>query len=367
MKIGIDSKRIFSNRTGLGVYGRNLVYGLSKLKSAHEYFLYSPNQSDEYLDKQLLSSNFFIRTSKFISSYFWRTFSIKKDLQEDKIDIYHGISNELPIGIEKSRVKTIIDIHDLCFVHFKADYSWFDQQVFWFKARRAAKYSNLIVATSQATKKDIVHYFDVPAEKVEVVYQCCDHSFYNSLAPTSIENVQAKYGLPKEYVLCVGTIQGRKNQKAIIKAMAKIPKKDQVSIVLVGQGKKYLDETILLSKNLGIDMLILNNVSFADLPAVYQGARLFVYPSIVEGFGIPVLEAMASQTPVITSKATSMAEIIQNEECLVNPKDIKGLSHKMHEFLQSDNTSRIKKAHLRSLEFSQEIFAKQIKSLYESI
>lgn len=367
MRIGIDAKRIFSNATGLGVYGRNLMYGLSSLNPEHDFLLYTPKQSTRLLQSSQLSEHFSIQEADALSSYFWRTFSIKKDLERDGLDIYHGLSNELPIGIEHTGIKCIVDIHDLCFVRFKADYSWLDRQIFWYKAQRAAKYSHKIIATSLATKKDIIRYFDVPSEKVEVIYQCCDQSFYNTQTDQQIRAIRLKYTLPKDFVLSVGTIQGRKNQKAIIEAMALLPKAQQAPIVLVGNGKQYLSELLSLAKELKLSVHLLPNVNFNDLPSIYQSAKIFIYPSIIEGFGIPVLEAMASKVPVITSRDTSMAEVIQNEACLVDPTDRKELSEKIAQFLSQENSDLIEEAHVRSLDFSQELFAQKVLKIYKSL
>ncbi len=365
MKIGLDAKRIFSNATGLGVYGRNLVYGLNKVPSAHSFTLFTPKDSNQHINKSILNPQFEVKSAKTFSSYYWRTLAIKKDLRSNEIDIYHGLSNELPIGIEKLNIKTVVDIHDLCFIHFKSDYSFLDRQIFWYKSKRAARVSNKIIATSQATKKDIVRFFQVPAEKVEVVYQCCDQSFYSS--SEILQQTKKKYQLPEKYVLSVGTIQGRKNQKAIVRAMAQLPKKEQIAIVLVGQGKSYLEELLKISAELKVEVVHIHNVYFNDLPSIYQSASLFVYPSFVEGFGIPVLEAMASKIPVITSRDTSMAEIIKNEDCLINPADHKELAKKIAFFLKQSNTEVIERSYHRALEFSQELFAKKVLEIYQNL
>ena len=211
-------------------------------------------------------------------------------------------------------IKTIVDIHDLCFVRYPEDYSWLDRQIFWFKSLRAARVSSKIIATSLATKRDIIELFEIPESKIEVVYQCCDSSFYQQLDKGYIGKIKTKYQLPDKYVLSVGTIQGRKNQKSIVKAMAQIDLKKRLPIVLLGQGTRYLNELLALARDKKVEVQIIDQASTTDLPAIYQGAEIFVYPSFVEGFGIPVLEAMASQIPVITSAGTSMEEIIQQKD-----------------------------------------------------
>lgn len=367
MKIGLDSKRIFKNGTGLGVYGRNLVHGLQQVDTQNEYFLFTPQSESSYFDTKQLPNNFKIISPKSISSYYWRSFGINQQIDQEQIDIYHGLSNELPVFINKTKAKSIVDIHDLCFVHYKQDYSKIDQQIFWHKAKRAAQFSDKIIATAETTKKDILKHLKIKEDKIEVVYQCCDASFYKKLDTKVLKIVSSKFNLPQNFVLSVGTIQGRKNQKAIVEALALTPKSLRLPLVLVGNGKKYLDELIALAAVKEVDLKILNKVSFEDLPAIYQLANLFVFPSFIEGFGIPVLEAMASKTPVITSKNTSMAEIIINEDNLINPKNIAELSEKITYFLANNQAEQVAQNYLRALAFSQEKFASDVLKIYKAL
>lgn len=365
MKIGIDAKRIFNNPTGLGVYGRNLIQGLNQIDSKSEYILYTPKSHNNLFNVDTLGTNFEVQMSKGSAGYFWRTFSIVKDIRATELDIYHGLSNELPYNIKKSNAKSIVDIHDLCFVRFPSDYSVFDRNIFWQKAKRAAEFSDKIIATSEATKQDIVQYFEISPDKVEVVYQSCDKRFYKTLSTKALNELKEKYQLPRKYLLSVGTIQGRKNQQAILRAMALLPKEEQTPIVLVGNGKKYLKDLEKLATKLNVAVRIKRNIGNEDLPGIYQMASLFVYPSFVEGFGIPVLEAMASKVPVISSINTSMAEILQNEDALIDPYNPQDLAKKIQEFLGQNNQDQIDRNFKRAQEFSQEKFARHILSIYK--
>jgi glycosyltransferase involved in cell wall biosynthesis len=145
-------------------------------------------------------------------------------------------------------------------------------------------------------------FFKVPESKVAVVYQCCDNQYYNSPSKDEKAAVIKAYSLPENYFLCVGTIQGRKNQKSIVEAISLLPKLEQYPLVLVGNGGKYLEELIALASQLKVAIHVLKNLPFQLLPAIYANAKLFIYPSFIEGFGIPVLEAMASKVPLITSQ-----------------------------------------------------------------
>jgi glycosyltransferase involved in cell wall biosynthesis len=367
MNIGIDAKRIFNNPTGLGVYGRNLVAGFQQIHPQHTFTLFTPSSESTLFNKHELNPNFKIVESKALFSYYWRSYSIYKDILKNKIDIYHGLSNELPFSISKAKIKSIVDIHDLCFVRFPEDYSNIDQKIFIEKATFAAKNSNKIIATSEATKIDIITYLKVPESKIAVVYQCCDAQFYKTLSAEEKEAVKIAFSLPENYFLCVGTIQGRKNQKSIVKAISLLPKSEQYPLVLVGNGGKYLEELLSMAAELKVIVHVLKNVPFQNLPSIYALAKLFIYPSFIEGFGIPVLEAMACKVPLITSENTSMAEIVKNDKLLINLNDVHLLKEKISELIHSDTKEIVEQNYQSALQYSQSIFANQVLKIYEEL
>lgn len=367
MKIGLDAKRIFNNPTGLGVYGRNLIKGFDQIQSSHEFHLFTPQSHSTLFNVGDYSIKLNIQSPEKKNAYFWRTFNIKKDIAKCQLDIYHGLSNELPMGIQKLKVKSIVDIHDLCFVNFPKDYHYLDQKIFLYKTKQAAKHSDRIIATSLATKKDIIQYLNCAENKIDVVYQSCDPVFFKKANNDNLQRVKDKFDLPQQFILTVGTIQGRKNQQAIVQALALLPKNKRIPLVLVGKGGDFLKELIQLAQEKNVIIHVLQNVSFTDLPMVYQLAKLFVYPSHTEGFGIPVLEAMASQIPVITSENTSMAEIIQDEDCLINSTNVESLSEKISWFLTSNVKDKVEANYLRAKMFSSKNFASNVQNIYESL
>jgi len=365
MKIGIDAKRIFLNKTGLGTYGRNLLKGLNSFENENQYYLYTTKKSDIFSEKDL-NQQFTTRESKAFSKNYWRTVSISKDLEKDGIELYHGTSNELPISLGNCNIKTVVDIHDLLFLRFPKFYSFFDRQIFRLKTEFACKNADIIVATSQATKYDIVKFYGTNPEKIKVVYQSCDPSFYIERSVEETQLVTEKYKLPKEYILCVGTIQERKNQKQILEAL-KICK-TKIPLVLVGGGKEYKKELVQFAKENQLDLYIPEIfVRNEDLPAIYQMASIFVFPGLYEGFGIPVLEAMASKTQVITSINTSMGEIATNTLNLINPLSPEDIAERIESFLNNKNESLIEENFQRALEFSNKNFAKSILSIYKKL
>ncbi len=367
MRIGIDAKRIFTNPTGLGVYGRNLIQGLASIDTENEYFLFTPNKKTTFFDINELPKNFHIVEKNSFSSYYWRTFKISSQIKSLNLDIYHGLSFELPYFLPKNGLKTIVDIHDMCFIRYKKDYHFLDRFIYYSKTKHAAKISQKIVATSNATKKDIVNILSVKKNKIKVVYQSCNKQFYKPLALNDKNHTLENHSVNKPFVLSVGTIQNRKNQALIVEAMAKLPKELQQPIVLIGKGGKYLNQLLKKAKKLNVEVKVLNNISQAELPAFYQSCSLFIYPSFIEGFGIPVLEAMASNALCITSKNTSMAEIIEDKGLLIDPYSSNELAEKMLWALKKNHAEKIKRNYKRSLQFSQKHFALNMLDIYKNL
>tara|TARA_B110000037_G_C17118906_1_gene504957 strand:+ start:2327 stop:3427 length:1101 start_codon:yes stop_codon:yes gene_type:complete len=364
MRIGIDAKRIFLNKTGLGAYGRNLVNGLNQLQNDNEYFLYTPKKTYSF-DFNSLNNNISSRESNAWFKIFWRSFSIKNDLKKDNIELYHAISNELPIKLN-SKIKNIVDIHDLLFIRFPQFYSFFDRSIFKIKTKYACKKADKIIATSEATKTDIVKYYKINPEKIKVVYQSCDASFFKQATSIERKIVREKYNLPKDFLLCVGTIQERKNQIQILEAL--LQTKNKLPLVLVGSGGKYKEKVIEFAKQNNLTLIIPDRfVSNEDLPSIYQMSKIFVFPGFYEGFGIPVLEAMASRTQVITSINTSMAEIATNTKNLVNPLSVTDLADKINLFLENNDEELIEENFQRALNFTSIKFAERVLKVYDEV
>lgn len=209
MKIGFDGKRIFHNFRGLGNYGRNLLEGLEKQFPDNEYHLYTPKVTDtRALDWMRKHSNLLIHEPKgFVSKSLeslWRTSLITKELGEQKLDIYHGLSHELPQGIEKLKIKKIVTIHDLIYLKFPEYFPWIDRKVYDAKFRHACKVADKVVAICNQTRDDLLEHFNLDPDKVVVKYQSCHHRFYKNLDATKLREIRDFYSLPDDYVLFVG-------------------------------------------------------------------------------------------------------------------------------------------------------------------
>lgn len=312
MRIGFDAKRAFYNASGLGNYSRNLICNLSKFAPNNEYVLFK-NKQDQGIPFNFSSENTSVVIpenflGKNISSY-WRSFGMSKDICRNNLDIYHGLSHELPIGIDKLGIKSIVTMHDVIFLRFPELFSPSYRYIFKKKYKFACNHADAIVAISEQSKLDVIKYFNVPENKIKVVYQGCNPIFYNRVSLDIKFAVRKKYHLPENFLLYVGTIEKRKNALSIIKALH-LGNID-FPLVIVGRPTAYMSEleTYIEVNNMQSQIIFLHDVSTVDLPAFYQMSSVFILPSLFEGFGIPILEALNSGTPVITSKGSCFPEV----------------------------------------------------------
>jgi glycosyltransferase involved in cell wall biosynthesis len=323
MNIGFEAKRVFHNKTGLGNYSRDLVKLLSQYFPENIYFLYNPKPKKNQLF-DVNNTNVFEKnpTSFFYKKFknLWRQFGVTTDLTNDKIEIFHGLSGEIPFGLKSKNIKSVVTIHDLIFVKFPELYSFWDRKIHYYKFKKAAQNADIIVAVSQQTKEDIVEILKIDPSKIKVIYQGCHSIFKENFEVNQIQEVVSKYNLPEKYILNVGTIETRKNVLLAVKAIKNI----DAFLVIVGKETKYSDEVknYISENNLQDKVLFLKGLSLQELAIVYQKATIFVYPSFYEGFGIPIIEALYSKTPVITTAGGVFPEAGGANSIYINPNSV---------------------------------------------
>jgi glycosyltransferase involved in cell wall biosynthesis len=321
--IGFDAKRAFFNSSGLGNYSRNLLNSLAKNFPGIHYFLFTPKTKYRFIldnDKQFMivePGNPVFR----IFSSLWRRVFMTKEIGQLKLDIFHGLSHELPIGIEKAGVKSIVTIHDVIFLRFPELYKWIDRKIYARKLIHACKVSDHIVAVSKQTRDDLIDCLGVKPDKITVIYQGCNPCFWNDFNEEYHKEIRVKFNLPEKYLLYVGTIEERKNLLSVIKALHI----SGINIPLVVVGRKvnpYFKKVLSYITDNGLDKIIfLEGISNTDLPVIYREAECFIYLSLVEGFGIPLLEALVSGTPVITTEGGCFPEAAGPGSIYVDPND----------------------------------------------
>lgn len=369
MKIGFDAKRLFLNYTGLGNYGRIVVRELQKNFPEHEYHLYTTKvlrntDTELFFDK----SKFVIHESKSKFISYWRSFSIVEEMLKDGIDVYHGLSAELPFEIKKSGIKSVVTIHDLIFKYFPSDYKFIDRTIYNFKSKYACVNADGIISISDYTSRDIQNTYGIDKSKISVVYLPVDERFSNEIDSDLQVEVKNKYNLPDRFFLYVGSVIGRKNLKSVIHAMSIIGRNELIPLVVVGSGKKYMDETKTLigKKGLVNKVLFLSDVSNEELPIIYRLSKFFVFPSVYEGFGLPVLEAIQSGKSVIVAEDTSLVEVTGNCGAILPQNDISSLANAISKKSNEEDLEGLNcKDHLSK--FDSKILAKKMMEVYENI
>jgi glycosyltransferase involved in cell wall biosynthesis len=236
------------------------------------------------------------------------------------------------------------------------------------KVKYACRVTDKIIAISQKTKDDIVELLGIDAAKIEVIYQSVDPTFSILQSLEQKEAVRSKYNLPERFLLNVGTIEARKNLMLIAKALKHI---DDMPLVVVGRTTKYLDEVkqYLTANQLTNRVIFLHNVTFADLPAVYKLASIFIYPSRYEGFGLPVLEALNSGVPVIAATGSCLEEAGGTHSLYINPDDEKGLADKVNHILTDEalKQTMIMQGLQYAANFAEDKLAAQLMRLYKNL
>ena len=327
--IGYDAKRIVRNGTGLGSYGRTLINDLAPLMPDTNLRLYAPDAGRDDLRNQVeLRDNVqfcYPDHLRFrLQRDWWRVKGVVKDLKADGVELYHGLSGELPSGLAAAGIPGVVTIHDLIFLRHPEFYPAID--VFFYKRKfyQTLREASRIIAISECTKRDILYYGDFPEDKIDLVYQSCSTHFNQSVSPSLIEEARRKYQLPQRYILNVGTVEVRKNILLGIRTMAKLP--PDLHLVIVGRQTKYQKKLDAEIKRLGIGERIhfLQGVPNDLLAAIYNQAEAFIYPSRYEGFGIPIIEAIQSGLPVVAATGSCLEEA-GGPDCLyVGPDDVDG-------------------------------------------
>lgn len=371
MNIAFDAKRAFKNRTGLGNYSRSLVEALHQYYPQHQYLLYTPIlQGPSLFDQAFdMSGVKVIQSPGKLLSSFWRSFRIPYTLHKKGVQVYHGLSAELPAGSAPKGVKYVVTIHDLIFLRFPELYPALDRKIYWHKTKAACDKADLIIAISDQTRRDLVQYLNVPEDKIRVVYQTCNPVFQQIISAAQLSAVAAKYTLPTRFLLSVGTIEARKNVLLIVKALKQLPA--DVCMVLVGKRTDYANEVEAYIQEHGLQerVKLLSEVSFADLAAVYQLATIFIYPSIFEGFGIPIVEAIKSRVPVIAATGSCLEEAGGPDSLYVHPADDAALAAHITHLWTHENKrqEQIVKALKYAERFTTAHFAEHTMQVYQEL
>lgn len=343
MRIGFDAKRLFNNFTGLGNYSRTTVSLLNQYSGLDDLWLYTPKVKSCKVTLPFTDESKFnlVMPLGHHNGSLWRTFGLAGQLEKDKINLFHGLSNELPTGLNKRGIRSVVTIHDVAFKTFKDMYHLHDRIIYDAKWRYACRNATRIIAISESTKRDIIRFYGIDEDKIDVVYQPVEELFYTMPDPNSARELAEKAvpGLPSDYMLYVGSVNSRKNLMGIVKAMELLPADLRIPLVVVGGGGDYKKKVREYITSHGLDNLFIfppRIESNHELQSLYACAKLFVYTSFYEGFGLPVVEAMLSGCPVLTSNVSSLPEAAGSHSLLADPRDIENIADCIQKGLADD-------------------------------
>ena len=361
MRVCLIAVTMDENRAGIARYCYNLFKNLKRIDSENEYILVRRKASNECdCGGELVVPYPKIPMKRTIGNYI----QLPLELKKEKFDVIHDLSQISPFIFNFSSSK-VLTIHDLSPILFPETYGKIHVFLQKYILPKTLKNVDKVIAVSENTKKDIVKYLGFPEESIEVVYNGVDERF----KPLSHDSCLYDFS---PYILFVGTLEPRKNVTTLLKAFYILKKRKEVMHKLViagGKGwkNKEVYETVR-RLNLSNSVKFLGYVPEEELPKLYSGADLFVYPSLYEGFGLPLLEAMACGCPVITSNVSSLPEVVGDAGILVDPLDVNGLADMMYKVLNNEDVREkmVKKGSKRAKMFSWERCAEETLRVYES-
>ena len=350
MRIGIDISQIVY-QTGVSRYTAELVKNLLKIDRENEYYFYAGSCHQRQFLQDFFDQ---IKTNKTtlklnwitpkLADIFWNKLNL---FTPTDIDIFHASNWSLP----KTKSKLITTIHDLAFLKYPKTLPPYLVAVHTNYLQRAKKYADRIITVSQSTKKDLVNY-GISEAKISVIYEAASPIF----KPVNPSVTKTKYGLAKPYFLSVGTLEPRKNITRLIKAYLSI--KTDLQLIIVGKfgwGETYDNHS-------GIKFI--GFVPDEDLVGLYSGAKAFIYPSLYEGFGLPVLEALSCGCSVITSNCSSLPEVGGKAALYVDPENINSISQAMTAVLKLNLREKSLK---QAKQFSWEKTARETLKVYQEV
>jgi glycosyltransferase involved in cell wall biosynthesis len=371
MRIGIDYTAAARQVGGIGRYARELISALLTLEETnptHQYTLFAATGG-------LPASYFLLPTSsspfhpipisdEWLARLWHRArLPIPVELFVGRVDLFFSPDFTLPPTLPHTR--TLLTVHDLSFLHYPDHYVPKLVRYLERVVPRSVARADHVLADSEATRADLIARLGAPPEKVETLYSGVSRRFCPEPEAGERERLLARYGLERSYVLSVGTLQPRKNYVRLIRAFARL---DTAACLVIVGGRGWLYEEVLAEAAQHPDRVrVLGFVDDTDLPALYRGASLFAFPSFYEGFGLPVLEAMACGVPVVCSNSSSLPEVAGDAALLVDPHDEAALADALVRGLADESLRRrlITRGLIRATRFTWERAARQLLAAFQ--
>ena len=363
-RFGFDRKSSLPNRVGSSEFCFQLLTALSKIDKNNEYFVYLPKKPSSDMPPETKNWRYVVFSSKL-----WTLLGLSRKLfsNRNKIDVFFSPTHYLPFYVP---FLSVISILDVSYLHFPKLFKKKDlyQLKFWgrFSIGKASK----IITISKSTKHDIIKAYNVSEKKVTVVYPGIKQVSGIQYRVLSMSDLSKKFGIDRDYILFVGTLQPRKNVEKLIEAFSVIKKKD-LQLVIVGKKGWMYEDILNAPEKYGVTdrVKFLDFVTDEDLPSFYKNAICFVLPSLYEGFGLPILEAMKYGCPVLTSNVSSLPEAGGDAALYFDPQDVEDIAKKINQVISDENlrSEMIKKGYQQVKKFSWEKTAKETLKILEEL
>lgn len=349
MNIAIDVRNVGRQRTGSEVVVRELVRALLAQDTRNHYFLLTdtddPAVHAAIREKCALDGkdNAQIVALPSPNKFVWAAWTVWRFLRRADVDVYHT-EYIVPFFVPR-RVRVLTHIHDVSFAAHPEYINWKDRLLLRLLIPRSLRRADVVIAVSQFTQDEIVRYYRVPESKVALVPNALPEHFAHTATQQQIAAVRAKYDLPEQYIFSLGTMQPRKNIPFLVAAFARVAH-EMPGVALVLSGKRAhnfdraIDATIARYPAVRDRIVFTGFIDDADVPAVYAGARAFAFPSLYEGFGLPLLEAMSQNVPVVASDIPVFREVAADAAHYASPRDLVAFANALYTVTMCSNDER---------------------------
>jgi glycosyltransferase involved in cell wall biosynthesis len=366
MRIGIDARLVYYHQAGIGQYILRLTQALAQIDHEDQFVVFKSRKDPTFIVHQ---ANFRDEQLWTPSHHRFERLALSVELMPFSLDVLHS-----PDFIPPARMRcpSVITVHDLAFLLYPR-FLTRESARYYGQVDLAARHADHIIAVSASTKRDTVRLLGVPEKKITVIHEAAHPLFTPLTNETELARVRNHYQLPENFILFVSTVEPRKNLPTLLRAFKLLRdnyKSDAVLAVAGNRGWLFEQvDQVVAELNLGEHVRFLGGVPNEELVYLYNAAKLFVFPSFYEGFGLPPLEAMACGTPVIVSNVSSLPEVIGDAGMLVAPEDVEGLTVAMWRVLGDENLRREmrEKGLKRAQTFSWQRAARETLAVYRKV
>jgi len=361
-RFGFDKNSGLPNRVGSGEFSYELLVSLHDLNSHNDFTIFLPVAPTKDMPEENNNWKYDVVGAKKI----WTLTGLGKKLinKENKLDVFFSPTHYLPFGF---KIPSVVSILDVSYMHFPSLFRKKDLFMLKYWGRYSVNKADKIITISESSKSDIIKAYKVPADKIKVIYPGLKDLNLNYTL--NMNELKEKYAVEGKYILFVGTLQPRKNITRLIEAFSKLD--SDVRLVIIGKKGWQYEEILEAPRKFNVEnrVIFLHEISDNELPSFYKHAEIFVLPSLYEGFGLPVIEAMRYDCPVITSNVSSLPEAGGDAALYIDPENVDDIKEKMEKLLKDDKLKEdlVKKGREHIKKFSWEKAAKETLSVIESI